>query len=118
MKRFLFAIFTVLTVVATAQPKAVTWSTSIEHTEEFTLLTVHADIAPGWHLYSQHLEDGGPIPTSFLLDSSSAFTAVGNWEEGEAHVEFDPNFDMDLAYFSESADFTIKLQPHVEDFAI
>lgn len=46
MKRFLFAIFTVLTVVATAQPKAVTWSTSIEHTEEFTLLTVHADIAP------------------------------------------------------------------------
>ena len=52
------------------------------------------------------------------MDSSSAFTAVGNWEEGEAHVEFDPNFDMDLAYFSESADFTIKLQPHIEDFSI
>ena len=118
MKRFLFAVITLLTVVATAQPKAVTWSTSIAHTEEFTLLTVHADIEPGWHLYSQHLEDGGPIPTSFVLDSSSAFTAIGNWEEGEAHVEFDPNFDMDLAYFSESADFTIKLQPHVEDFAI
>ena len=53
-----------------------------------------------------------------MLDSSSAFTTVGNWEEGEAHVEFDPNFDMDLAYFSESADFTIKLQPHTEDFTI
>ena len=58
MKRFLFAIFTLITVVATAQPKAVTWSTSIEHTEEFTLLTVHADIEPGWHLYSQNLADG------------------------------------------------------------
>ena len=118
MKRFLFAIFTLITVVATAQPKAVTWSTSIEHTEEFTLLTVHADIEPGWHLYSQNLADGGPIPTSFLLDTSSSFTAVGVWEEGEPHVEFDPNFDMDLAYFSESADFTIKLQPHEEDFSI
>ena len=118
MKRFLFAIFTLITVVATAQPKAVTWSTSIEHTEEFTLLTVHADIEPGWHLYSQNLADGGPIPTSFMLDTSSSFTAVGVWEEGEPHVEFDPNFDMDLAYFSESADFTIKLQPHEEDFSI
>ena len=111
MKRFLFAVFTLLTVVATAQPKAVTWSTNIEHTEEFTLLTVHAAIEPGWHLYRQHLEDGGPIPTSFMLDSSSAFTTVGNWEEGKAHVEFDPNVDMALAYFSESADCTITLPP-------
>ena len=47
---------------AWAQPQAVTWSTSYENTDEHTVITVHAEIEEGWHLYSQNLDEGGPIP--------------------------------------------------------
>ena len=116
MKRFLTGLFTLLTLVVFAQPQPVKWTTSYVHTDEATVVTVHADIEEGWHLYSQHLEEGGPIPTSFYLDTSSAFTHNSIWVEGEPHVEFDPNFDMELAFYSNEADFSITLAPLVEDF--
>ena len=71
-----------MTTLAWAQPQAVTWSTSYENTDEYTIITVHAEIAEGWHLYSQKLEDGGPIPTSFTLEADTSFTPVGPWSEG------------------------------------
>lgn len=118
MKRFFTAFIFLMTTLAWAQPQAVTWSTSYENTDEHTIITVHAEIAEGWHLYSQNLDEGGPIPTSFVLEDDSAFTTVGGWAEGEPHVEFDPNFDMDLAYFSDGADFTIKLLPTEKEFTV
>ena len=118
MKRFFTAFLFLMTTLAWAQPQAVTWSTSYENTDEHTIITVHAEIAEGWHLYSQNLEEGGPIPTSFVLEDDSSFTTVGGWAEGEPHVEFDPNFDMDLAYFSDAADFTIKLLPTEKEFTV
>lgn len=118
MKRFFTAFIFLMTTLAWAQPQAVTWSTSYENTDEHTVITVHADIEEGWHLYSQNLDEGGPIPTSFVLEDDSSFTIVGGWTEGEPHVEFDPNFDMDLAYFSDAADFTIKLLPTEKEFTV
>ena len=118
MKRFFTAFIFLMTTLAWAQPQAVTWSTSYENTDEHTVITVHAEIEEGWHLYSQNLDEGGPIPTSFVLEDDSSFTIVGGWTEGEPHVEFDPNFDMDLAYFSDAADFTIKLLPTEKEFTV
>ncbi len=118
MKRFFTAFIFLMTTLAWAQPQAVTWSTSYENTDEHTVITVHAEIEEGWHLYSQNLDEGGPIPTSFVLEDDSSFTAFGGWTEGEPHVEFDPNFDMDLAYFSDAADFTIKLLPTEKEFTV
>ena len=118
MKRILTLIFAAFSLMAVAQPQPVKWTTSYENTEDAVLVTVHAEIEEGWHLYSQNLDDGGPIPTSFYLDTSSAFTIASGWSEGEPHVEFDPNFDMDLAFFSESADFTVKLAPSERDFKV
>ncbi len=118
MKRILTLIAVVFTTLLFAQPQPVKWSTSYEVQDQYIKVIVHADIEEGWHLYSQNLEDGGPIPTSFYLDTSSAFAPLGSWSEGEPHVEFDPNFDMDLAFFSESADFTILLEPNEADFTV
>ena len=99
MKRILALLAVIVSTVLYAQPQPVKWSTSNTIVEDKVRVIIHADIAPGWHLYSQNLADGGPIPTSFYLDSSSAFIPLGKWVEGEPHVEFDPNFDMDLAFF-------------------
>ncbi len=118
MKRILTLIAVVFTTLLFAQPQPVKWSTSYEVQDQYIKVIVHADIEEGWHLYSQNLEDGGPIPTSFYLDTSSAFLPLGSWSEGEPHVEFDPNFDMDLAFFSESADFTILLKPKEANFTV
>ena len=111
MKRILTLFAVVFATVLFAQPQPVKWSTSYEVQDPYIKVIVHADIEEGWHLYSQNLADGGPIPTSFYLDTSSAFAPLGSWSEGEPHVEYDPNFEMDLAFFSESADFTILLEP-------
>ncbi|MGB2274629.1 MAG: protein-disulfide reductase DsbD domain-containing protein, partial [Schleiferiaceae bacterium] len=118
MKRILALFAVIVSTVLYAQPQPVKWSTSNTIIEDKVNVVIHADIAPGWHLYSQNLADGGPIPTSFYLDSSSAFAPLGKWTEGEPHVEFDPNFDMDLAFFSESADFSILLEPLQSDFIV
>ena len=118
MKRILALLAVIVSMVLYAQPQPVKWSTSNTIIEDKVNVVIHAEIAPGWHLYSQNLADGGPIPTSFYLDSSSAFAPLGKWTEGEPHVEFDPNFDMDLAFFSESADFAILLEPLQSDFIV
>ena len=118
MKRILALFAVIVSTVLYAQPQPVKWSTSNTIIEDKVNVVIHAEIAPGWHLYSQNLADGGPIPTSFYLDSSSAFAPLGKWTEGEPHVEFDPNFDMDLAFFSESADFSILLEPLQSDFIV
>ena len=118
MKRILALLAVIVSTVLYAQPQPVKWSTSNTIIEDKVNVVIHAEIAPGWHLYSQNLADGGPIPTSFYLDSSSAFVPLGKWTEGEPHVEFDPNFDMDLAFFSESADFSILLEPLQSDFLV
>ena len=118
MKRILTLFAVVFATVLFAQPQPVKWSTSYEVQDPYIKVIVHADIEEGWHLYSQNLADGGPIPTSFYLDTSSAFVPMGSWSEGEPHVEYDPNFEMDLAFFSESADFTILLEPKETDFTV
>ena len=118
MKRSLTGFFTLLAVVLFAQPQPVKWTTTYQSTDDAVLVTIHADIEEGWHLYSQNIEAGGPIPTSFYLDSTSSYTTSGIWTESEPHVEFDTNFDMDLAYFSNAVDFTATLEPTVADFTV
>ena len=119
MKQFFLAFFTVLSAALFAQPEPVTWNASYTTTDDKVQIVLTATIEPGWHLYSQFLEDGGPIPTSFtLLDSGNAYVYTGQWTEGEPHVEYDPNFEMDLAFFSDQAVFTTTLTPNEKDFTV
>ena len=54
-----------------------------------------ATIDDGWHLYSQFVEEGEPVPTSFGFDSIPEIEFIGPVEErGELETDFDPNFDM------------------------
>ena len=47
----------------------VSWETSVKkiNASEFELL-ISAEIEEGWHLYSQNVPDGGPIPTTILIN--------------------------------------------------
>lgn len=74
-------------------------------------LILKASIEEHWHLYSQHLGDDGPIPTSFVFNPSDDYKLIGETEETtKPTLEYDPNFEMDLLYFSHEAIFTQKVE--------
>jgi thiol:disulfide interchange protein DsbD len=94
-------------------------------------LIFSATIDDHWHLYSQNIQDGGPIKTSFFFNSLEGFEFVDKnvkieeeegfdgdgskifrvtFNETEPEEENDPNFNMLLKYFSHEAVFTQKIK--------
>jgi len=92
-------------ITSTAQVfDPVSWTTSLETNEkEEVVLVSTATIKEGWHLYSQFIEEGGPIPTTFSY--SKEIKTIGNTTEGEGVVVEDPTFEMKLKYFEHQAEF-------------
>jgi thiol:disulfide interchange protein len=79
-------------------------------------VVVEATIDGDWHLYSIHNDpDAGPYPTTFSSGSTDMAIA-GDIEETEAPIVFDPNFNEDLGWHSERAEFTIPVafRPELE----
>ncbi len=75
------------------------------------VLTFTADIEDKFHLYSQNIPDGGPIPTSFSFDPSDAYALDGKVEEvSEGDTLFDKSFNMKLKVFSNQAIFKQKIK--------
>ena len=73
----------------------VNWDTSVEkiNDSEFDLL-ITAEIESGWHLYSQNVPEGGPIPTSIKIPlDESKYQLIGSVQEGEGHEEYDNVFE-------------------------
>ncbi|MEL6851554.1 MAG: protein-disulfide reductase DsbD domain-containing protein, partial [Bacteroidota bacterium] len=70
-----------------------------------------ASIEPGWHLYSQYIEPGGPIPTSFNFETVDGIEVLGKAKEvGELHRGFDETFKMDVAYFSDQGTYVQRIK--------
>jgi len=80
----------------------------ISKTESELVFT--ATMEKGWHLYSQFVPEGGPIPTSFKIDKGMGFFTVGNVTEPKPIEVMDKNFDMVVKYFSETAVFRQKVR--------
>lgn len=74
--------------------------------ETFTV-TINATIDGNWHLYSADNDpDAGPYPTSFS-SGSDKMAVAGPVKESEAVIAFDPNFEKELGWHSEKAEFTV-----------
>ena len=94
----------------------VTWSFHAEQVngEEFNL-HFNAAIKGNWHIYSQYIDDGGPVPTSFRYEDPSQFIALGKTtESGHKKEGFDSLFDMNVITFSESVDFIQRIKVNNE----
>ena len=85
----------------------VKWTYSVEkHDANTYSLIASATIEENWHVYSQHLpSEDGPVATSITFNETEGVVFEGEVHEGEYHTEFDPNFDMDLNFFGDSAEF-------------
>jgi len=119
MKKLLGLIFLFSAVASQAQfpdPNAkiydpVKWSFSNEklNNKEYNLI-ITAKIEKGWHVYSQFIADGGPIPTSFKFKSSSDYKLIGKVSESPKAISaFDKNFNMQIAWHKDQVVFSQKV---------
>ncbi|WP_069661133.1 protein-disulfide reductase DsbD domain-containing protein [Arcticibacter eurypsychrophilus] len=78
-------------------------SKSLSKTE--AIILIKATINSGWHIYSQHVADGGPVPTSISFNPSNEYTLVGKTSEPKPVTKFEKAFSMNVSYFENSVIF-------------
>jgi thiol:disulfide interchange protein DsbD len=92
--------------------KPVTWSYSYESiNEKEGNLIFKAVIDNGWHVYSQFIAEGGPIPTTFAFNKNKAFDLLGKISESpKASSAFDNNFGMQISWHEHQVVFKQKIK--------
>ena len=118
-------LYTLLLILLALQSQAqienpVKWSYSAQKTDKNEAnILIKADIQKGWHLYSQFIEDGGPIPTSFTFSPSKDYQVLGKVSESpKAVTAFDTNFGMKVAWHETQVTFTQKIKTTSDKFTL
>jgi thiol:disulfide interchange protein len=121
MKKIISLLFVLISITVSAQIFIpVEWEFSQKQLSDTEIeLQFKATIDDGWHLYSQHIGDEGPVPTEFTFITEGGYELIDGVTEGESIEEFDPNFDMLLKYFGHEAIFTQRIKvTAAEDFKL
>jgi hypothetical protein len=71
---------------------------------------IKATIDKGWHIYSQHLADGGPIKTTLKFAENNDYTLIGNASEPKSVSKYEKSFSMNVQYFEQSVIFQQKIK--------
>ncbi|WP_034041708.1 protein-disulfide reductase DsbD family protein [Wocania ichthyoenteri] len=89
----------------------VEWSTSVEKVSETEYeLIATAKIDKGWHLYSQNVPEGGPIPTTFAFQDNQDYELIQTVLEEEGHTINDPVFNMRIKFFENKVVFKQRIK--------
>jgi DsbC/DsbD-like thiol-disulfide interchange protein len=113
MKKLLLALTAILmTIGAKAQVESpVKWAYAAKRTSPTeAVVLIKATIDKGWHIYSQHLKEGGPVATSFTFAPSKEYVLVGKTVEPTPIVKFEKAFSMNVGYFENSVVFQQKIK--------
>lgn len=112
-KGFVVILLIFVSVLCRAQIEHhVTWGFASKNVgKQDAELVITATIDNGWHLYSQFIESGGPIPTSFKFVPSADYELDGKVKETLKPVKaFEKAFNMNIAYFEKKAVFVQKVK--------
>jgi len=115
------AVFMLLAFSASSQIyDPVTWDFGYEKKSETGYeLVFTAEIEKGSHIYAMNIQEGGPIPTSFVINPSSGFTLDGKTFEVTLPEElFDEAFGFKIKSFSEKAEFRQKITSGNTSFTV
>jgi len=75
-------------------------------------------IEKGWYVYSQHLDEGGPVPTSFTFEPTADYKLLGEIEEPRKKIEaFDKNFNMNVVKYKRGV-FKGKIKANTDNFIV
>lgn len=109
MKNFFTFCLTLVAAAAFAQfSEPVQWTGTLKKTGDNKIAYfLTAQLDSGWHLYSQHLPDGGPVKTSIQLAANEEkINPLTGWAEaGSPETYFDSNFQINVTYFSKRVNF-------------
>lgn len=109
MKLIIFIFTLILHNSSLAQESVVKWSGAFN--EQSKELKITANLKPGWHLYSQHVDPmAGPIPTQFEFQENERYQLVAKVVEPEAIKAYDKNFESEVLYFEKKVEFVQKLK--------
>jgi hypothetical protein len=104
-----------ITTVAHAQMRQpVKWNFSSTPLEGSLVEVVFtATVDEDWHIYSQNVKEGGPLPTTFTFEPSAEYSLIDEVKENSIAIEkFDQTFMMPVSWFEKTAVFVqvIKLK--------
>jgi thiol:disulfide interchange protein DsbD len=113
MKKLLVLIALLLSISTYSQIlEPVKWEFESEKISdtEFELSFI-ANIDEHWAIYSQTVDEGGPLPTTFEFTANDSFNRIGDVVEDEKNktTKHDPVFDMVVSKFYNKAIFTQKV---------
>lgn len=110
---FFFISAMIISFSATAQmADPVHWSFDKKHLDGNTWeLIFTGKIDPGWNVYSQFLEEGGPVPTSVNVETESGYKLLGEaTESGNKKEGHDEIFDMEVIKYFDQMVLTQKIE--------
>lgn len=113
MKKLLLILtFNFITLLLNAQiVNPIQWNFDSKQNGRDVDLIFHAVIDSGWHLYDTYLPENGPIPTTFVYTDSMLFDFIGDFKkQSEPEIHFDPNFEMNVGYYSDELTLTQKIR--------
>ena len=69
-------------------------------------IVAEAEVEEGWYIYSQYLEEGGPVPTQLNLETSGVEPIGKAIEIGDPITGYDDLFGMDIVKFKYAVTFS------------
>jgi len=92
----------------------VSWSfATVKQGKHEAELTFTAIVNNGWHIYSQFIDNGGPLPTTFTFTKGNDYDLVGKVKDPKDSVTaFDKAFEMNITYFTGKVVFIQKINYH------
>ncbi|MFU1855537.1 sugar transporter [Sphingobacterium sp. CZ-UAM] len=104
------AVIFMITAAFAQIHKPVKWTVASKKlNNKEAIVYVKATIQNGWHIYSQNVKDGGPIPTSFTFANATDYVLAGKTAEPKPKVKHEEVFKMDVGYFTNEVIFQQKV---------
>ena len=115
MKIYIFLFLLMISYVSNLNGQnrnLVSWSYSSKQIGDHDFeLTLTARIEDKWHIYSQFIGEGGPVPTSIKFKPSSDFDLAGKVIETPfPKSKFEEVFNLNVVFFEKEVVFTQKIK--------
>lgn len=83
------------------------------------ILVFEARLAKGWSIYTQYMNEGGPIPTRFDFEQRKDYTLIdAAVEKGTMRNYFDSTYAMNIGLYNEEVNFCQRIRLHTNSTVV
>lgn len=89
----------------------VKWTATVTRSNaKSATVALAATVQKDWHVYALSQPAGGPTPLKISIPANAPYTLAAPVAETKLTHHFDPNFNMDTAYYLDTANFNVALK--------